>query len=115
MKRNSSASRREFLARIPVAAAPPVGTAAVPFGSPAEAGQDPRGGSNGAGNERVSDSFQTRLEAARSEAPVPIPKQITNQDEQNYPNFIGNYSEGLPHNSIDEVNRSAYFSLLSRE
>jgi hypothetical protein len=108
----SSANRREFLARIPAAAALTVGAAGVPLGSPAKAGQDPPGGSNGAGNERATDSFQTRLAAARSEAAVPIPKQITNQDEQNYPNFIGNYSKGLPHNSIGEVNRSAYFSLL---
>ncbi len=113
MKRDSSANRREFLARIPAAAALTLGAAAVPFGSPAEADQDPRGGSNGAGNERVADSFQTRLKAARSEAAVPIPKQITNRDEQNYPNFIGNYSKGLPHNSIGEVDRSAYLSLLS--
>jgi hypothetical protein len=113
MKRDSSANRREFLARIPAAAALTVGAAAVPFGSPAEAGQDPPGGSNGAGNERATDSFQTRLEAARSEAVVPIPKQITNHDEQKYPNFIGNYSKGLPHNSIGEVNRNAYLSLLS--
>jgi membrane-associated phospholipid phosphatase len=106
-----SANRREFLTRIPAALT--VAGAAVPFGSPAEAGQDPPGGSNGAGNERVTDSFQIRLEAAQSEAAVPIPKQITNQDEENYPNFIGNFSKGLPHNSIGEVNGSAYLSFLN--
>jgi membrane-associated phospholipid phosphatase len=90
-----------------------VAGAAVPFGSSAEAGQDPPGGSNGAGSKRVADSFEIRLEAARSEAAIPIPKQITNQNEQNYPNFIGNFSKGLPHNSIGEVNRSAYLSFLN--
>jgi membrane-associated phospholipid phosphatase len=111
--RNMSANRREFLARIPAAAALTVAGAAVPFGSSAEAGRNPPGGFNGAGNERVADSFQVRLDAALSEAAIPIPKQATNQDEQNYPNFIGNFSKGLPHNSIGEVNRSAYLSFLN--
>ncbi len=85
---------------------------AVPFGSPVEAGQDPFG-SNGAANERIVDLFQVRLQAAQAEATVPTPTQITNRDEQNYPNFIGNYSKGLPHNNIGEVDRSAYRSFLS--
>ena len=42
-----------------------------------------------------------------------MPKQISNCDEQNYQNFIGNYSKGLPHNAIGEVEPSAYRSLLS--
>jgi hypothetical protein len=52
------------------------------------------------------------LEAAQAEAAVPTPPQITNRDEQNYPNFIGNFSKGLPHNSIGEVDQSAYLSFL---
>jgi hypothetical protein len=47
------------------------------------------------------------------EAQVPIPTQITNGDEQIYPHFIGNYSKGLPHNTIGEVDPSAYRSLLN--
>jgi membrane-associated phospholipid phosphatase len=107
------ANRREFFTRIPAAAAITVAGAAVPFGSSAEAGQDPLAGSNGPAGERAADSFQVRLEAARSEAALPTPKQITNRDEQYYPNFIGNFSKGLPHNAIGEVNRSAYLSFLN--
>jgi hypothetical protein len=110
--RNRLASRRELLTHIPAVAAMTVAGAAVSSSSSAEAGQDPLGGPNGAGNERAADSFQVRLEAAQSEAAVPIPKQITNRDEQNYPNFIGNFSKGLPHNNIGEVDRSAYLSFL---
>jgi hypothetical protein len=61
----------------------------------------------------VTDSYQVREEAARVEGEVPVPKQISNCDEQNYQNFIGNYSKGLPHNAIGEVEPSAYRSLLS--
>ncbi len=39
--------------------------------------------------------------------------QLTNGDEQLYPNLIGNFSKGLPHNSLGEVDRSAYSALLS--
>src|SRR5271154_6657938 len=112
IERNRPASRREFLTRIPTAAAMTVAGAAVSFSSSTEADQDPLGGSNGAGNERAADSFQVRLEAAQSEAAVPIPEQITKRDEQNYPIFIGNFSKGLPHNNIGEVARSAYLSFL---
>jgi hypothetical protein len=53
------------------------------------------------------------VEAALTERQAPIPRQITNGDEQRFPNFIGNYSKGLPHNAIGEVDPSAYRSLLN--
>ena len=53
------------------------------------------------------------MDAALHETQVPIPTQITNGDEQRYPNFVGNYSKGLPHNAIGEVDPSAYRSLLN--
>jgi len=78
-------------------------------GLSAEAGLDRFGGTR----ERVMDSYQLREEAARIESQVPVPTQNTNGDEQKYRNFIGNYSKGLPHNAIGEVDPSAYRSLLS--
>jgi hypothetical protein len=81
----------------------------MPFGSSAEAGQGMLGGAY----ERVMDSYQVREGAARAESQVPLAKQATNGDEQKYRNFIGNYSKGLPHNAIGEVDPSAYRSLLS--
>ena len=53
------------------------------------------------------------MQAARAEANIPVPIQTTNRDEQNYSNFIGNFSKGLPHNAIGEVDRLSYRSLLN--
>jgi hypothetical protein len=44
---------------------------------------------------------------------VPIPDHPCNGDEELYPNKIGNYSKGLPHNAIGEVDTGAYQSLIN--
>lgn len=106
-----SASRREFLTRIPGTAAVTLASAAISAAPSAQAGAP--SSVNGAANKRVVDSFQNRLQAAQAEHQVSIPEQTPNADEQLYSNFIGNYSKGLPHNSIGEVNTTAYQSLLS--
>lgn len=62
---------------------------------------------------RRARSFQIRLKAAIAEHKVPIPPQTNNGDEDLYPNFIGNYSQGLPHDSIGEVEAGAYQALLT--
>lgn len=49
--------------------------------------------------ERRKEAYHIRKEAAR--------------DEELYPNKIGNYSKGLPHNSIGKVDCSAYRSLIA--
>ena len=103
-----SPSRRELFTRIRRASAISLVSTAMP-GLSAEAGLDRFGGTR----ERVMDSYQLREEAARIESQVPVPTQNTNGDEQKYRNFIGNYSKGLPHNAIGEVDPSAYRSLLS--
>ncbi len=59
------------------------------------------------------DSYENRVQAARAETRVPVPRQITNGDERRYPSFVGNFSKGLPHNNLGEVDRNAYLSLLS--
>jgi hypothetical protein len=61
---------------------------------------------------RVRASFELRKEAAHAEGKVPIPRQNVNGDEKNYPNFLGNFSKGLPHNSIGQVGRAAYLSFV---
>ena len=86
---------------------------AVSFESSAEADEGSPGNPSGGSVERVLNSYQNRVDAALAETRVPIPRQITNGDEQRYPNFIGNYSKGLPHNAIGEVDPSAYRSLLN--
>jgi hypothetical protein len=66
----------------------------------------------GGGNPRVIESFEIRSEAALAEAAVPVPGHPNNGDETLYPNRVGNYSKGLPHNSLGEVNPNAYNALL---
>jgi membrane-associated phospholipid phosphatase len=109
--REYSASRREFLKRIPGAAAVTVASSAIPFGSSTQAGGDQDNGSDG--KDRVRDSYDIRVEAARDETKVPVPKQVPNGDEKRYSNYIGNYSKGLPHDSIGEVDLKAYSMFLS--
>ena len=109
---SSSTTRRQFLARIRGGAGAALASSAVSFGSSAQADQESSGGTLGTGADRVLDSYQIRVDAARAEASIPVPKQRTNGDEQNYPNFIGNFHKGLPHNKIGEVDRSAYRSFL---
>jgi hypothetical protein len=67
----------------------------------------------GVTNRRVLRSVANRVNAAVREGLVPVPRQITNGDERNYPNYIGNSSKGLVHNSIGEVSSSSYQSLLA--
>ena len=44
---------------------------------------------------------------------MPLPPQVNNSDETLYPNRIGNYSKGLPHNSFGEVDPTAHGDLLT--
>jgi hypothetical protein len=106
-----STNRREFLTRLPSVAAVTLPPAAVPVVSPAEATEPT--GSSGSVNKRAADSFQIRLDAAQDEAGLPTPRQIANGGEQKYPNFIGSYYKGLPHNAIGEVTPSAYQAFLN--
>jgi membrane-associated phospholipid phosphatase len=113
--RQNSASRREFLTRIPRTATVTLASTAVPLGLSAEAsgGQ----GSDGTGTDRVRDSYQIREKAARAETKVPVPRQITKGDEQRYrnQNYIGNYSKGLLRltDNFGEVDPAAYLSFLN--
>ena len=54
-----------------------------------------------------------RLRTAVAERRVPLPQHATNGDEELYANKIGNYSKALPHNSLGEVDTSAYDALIN--
>src|SRR6266446_1725438 len=112
--RGNSTTRRQFLARIRGGAGAALASTTVSFRTSANAGQGRDDDSGGVGTERVLDSYEVREQAARSETKVPIPRQITNADERRYQNqnYIGNYSKGLRHNSLGEVDPVAYRSLL---
>jgi len=59
-------------------------------------------------------SYRIRKDAANEERRIPTPPQISNGDETRYPNFIGNFSQGLPHDSIGEVDPAAYKAAVVR-
>ena len=65
-----------------------------------------------AGFARKRRSLELRQESAIEEFRVPIPEHRNNGDELRYQNRIGNFSKGLPHNGLGEVNPDAYQSLL---
>ena len=111
----NSATRREFLARIPGGAGVALASSAVSFRSSAKAGEGRDDDPGSVGSERALASYEVREQAARSETEVPILNQITNGDEQRYQsqNYIGNFSKGLKHNLFGEVIPNAYRDLLN--
>jgi hypothetical protein len=111
----SSLSRRLFFGRIgtstAAAAATGVGLRSFLLGEKARA--DDGHGDADDPLVRKDRSFQIRKSAALAEREFPTTTQISNGDEARYPNFIGNYSQGLPDNSIGEVDLAAYQALLT--
>ena len=113
---SNSLSRRSFLGRASTSTA--VAAAGVSFpvlllsDNVAARGVPDEGDVHGDSSRRER-SFQIRVKAAIAERKVPVPPQINNRDEELYPNFIGNYSQGLPHSSIGEVDPAAYRALLT--
>ncbi|MFZ3333862.1 MAG: vanadium-dependent haloperoxidase [Candidatus Acidiferrales bacterium] len=109
------AGRRKFITGLSGAAAASIAMSTASFGATggATGGQsNPTSPSGSAGSTRAQQSFQNRVNAAHAELNVPVPQQIANGDEQRYPNRIGNYSKGLLHNNIGEVEPASYNSLL---
>jgi hypothetical protein len=115
---SNSLSRRSFLGRAgtstAVAAAASVGLPSLLLSKNAEAhrvvGVDEQDDDDE--TSRRARSFQIRLKAAIAERKIPVPPQINNGDEARYPNFIGNFTQGLPHNPNGEVHTAAYEALL---
>ncbi len=112
--------RRKFLEQVGVAATLAAGALESPSTASAQLGGTLGSGSLGSvsppvgvTNPRVIQSFNNRVNAATAESLIPVPQQVTNGDETNFPNHIGNYSKGLIHNSIGEVDSSSYQSLLN--
>jgi hypothetical protein len=63
-------------------------------------------------SQRRSDEFGRRDGAAIKEKLLP-PTHRTNGDEERYFNKIANFSKGLPHDVLGEVNLTAYTGLIS--
>jgi len=106
-------SRRAFLGRAGGAAATSIAASVFGLGSAANAASAQDNSKSASGNiRRALKSFNNRRNAALAELNVRVPPEITNGDEQLYSNRIGNYSKGLLHNNIGEVESASYKSLL---
>ena len=62
---------------------------------------------------REEEALTLREQAARYQSQQPVGTHPTNGDESSLPNFIGNFTKGLPHSQNGEVVGSAYQSLVS--
>src|SRR5262245_48400462 len=108
-----STSRRKFLNHI--------GSGAVTMAALTATGQTegltPQGVASGSdlidSVTRAAQAFRIREQAARRELLSPVADHPDNGDEQRYPDKIGSYSKGLPHNRFGEVDLQAYRSLLA--
>jgi hypothetical protein len=112
---SSPLSRRSFFSRVSastaVAAATSVGLPSLLLSDKARADDGDADADDP--SSRRGRSYRIRKSAALAERKIPTPPQISNGDEARYSNFIGNYSQGLPHNSIGEVDLTAYQALLT--
>lgn len=106
--------RRAFLSRVGATAAAVAAGAAIPgLATPAAASQDNFATDSGnSPRVRALKCFNNRVNAAQAELAVRIPNEVTNGDEQRYHHHIGNFSKGLVHNGIGEVDHASYDSLL---
>jgi hypothetical protein len=111
-----SLSRRSFLMSAGIGASAAAAAAAGPSllmtggAKAAETGEYTDYHEDGSRAERA---FRIRMRAAREERSIPVPPQSNNGDEALYDTFIGNYSQGLPHNNFGDVDRNAYQALLT--
>lgn len=120
--RTSGSSRRAFLAQVGGATAATIASAAVAAGplASAAAGQQSAAqpsvssdfGGSATARARALKCFATRVNAAQSELNVRVPNEVTNGDETRFQNRIGNFSKGLVHSPIGEVETASYNSLL---
>jgi len=61
---------------------------------------------------RAEESFELRRDRAKAQRDLPLPDHLTNGDEDAYAKKIGNFSKGLPHNALGEVDLAAYDALV---
>jgi hypothetical protein len=108
-------SRRSFFGRVGASTALVAATsAALPsflLSKTAQADDDDGDADNSAS--RRERSYQIRQRAALAEREIPTPPHISNGDEKLYANFIGSYTQGLPHDSLGEVVPAAYQALVT--
>jgi hypothetical protein len=67
----------------------------------------------GTGADRKNFAFRVRYNAAHNNFVLPVANHPDNGDEALYPNKIGSFSKGLPHDAMGEVDLAAYQTLIT--
>jgi len=107
------ASRRNFLSGLGGTALATLAVGGSPIvGNSCGTSEDPTRPETRRALARRIRSYQLRQQTALDEFKLGIFPKRTNGDEERYPHRIGNYSKGLPHNDLGEVDPSAYDAML---
>jgi hypothetical protein len=104
--------RRTFLGQLGIGAGAAAGLTASASTLFAQPGKDPAS-VEGVVRIRQAQAFEVRMRAAELARKRKIVDQTPNGDEDLYPNRIGNYSKGFPHNNLGEVDPAAYNAFLA--
>ena len=105
-------SRRSFLGTVGGATALTAGGVLLPSitgASSAQAFVPP----SASGAVRKQAAYRIRVKAARDNSLLPVASHPTNGDELLYPDYIGSFSKGLPHNASGEVDPAAFQALVN--
>jgi hypothetical protein len=104
-----SLTRRSFLSTVGAGAAlVTIGAGVVTQATESQAVQ---GAVDGKAARRRTKCRKVRIASARQSTTAPFPTQLNNGEEDAYP-FVANFSKGLPHNGLGEVDPAAYNALL---
>jgi hypothetical protein len=106
-------TRRTFLGRVGVAGAASIAAGVIGVEPLLQTERSQVQGANGS-NQRANDCAKLRRDAAMAglQATPPNLQHPNNQDEDLYPNKLGSYSKGLPHNDDGTVALGAYAALV---
>jgi membrane-associated phospholipid phosphatase len=111
-RHGSPVDRRTFLGHLGIGAGAAVGLTASASSLAAQTAKDPRA-AEGIVPIRQARAFEVRMRAAEMARGRRHVEQTANGDESLYPNRIGSYSKGLPHNNLGEVDSTAYSTYLA--
>lgn len=91
-----------------------LGAAGLATGLPGSAAAAPgRGAPPDSSESRLERAYRIREQAAARRRALPSPLHHDNGDEAAYPDHIGNYGKGLPHDALGRVDRDAYDRMVA--
>lgn len=116
MSKSRLPNRRQFIGRVGGATAATIAAGAIglePLLSATGNGTANAQTASSVPSPRAMQAYNIREQAARAQRDLPEFPQTPNNDETLYPNKIGSYSKGLPHNDLGEVNLTAFNALVN--